>query len=586
MTSHLQKLLGRGDARADSNPIDFNQWIEMFEFNGLNYGGGLLNQTFAGGKTQEILPNYSSLASQAMRQNGIVWACVVARMMLFGEAVFQYRPLGSITSGDLYGTQALSLIENPWPGADTRKLLNLVDLHAQLDGNGYVYRDPNVPALRVARPDWMTIVLGSRKPARPDFEAWDIDTEVLGYIYRPNGQSAEGSPAISFLIDEVAHFMPIPDPIFHFRGMSWLQPVVQEILGDTAMTEHKNAFLQNAATPNMVVTLDPSVRKEEFDAWVDKFDAGHHGALNAYKTIYLAGGADAKVVGADLKQLDFRMVQAHGETRICNAAGIPPIIVGVSEGLDSATYSNYAQARRAWADAQLRPLWSAVCSALGTVVDVPTGSELWYDARKIPFLQQDEQDQAEIQQTQANTMLQLINSGWKPESVQAFLQTGDLGRLSHTGLFSIQLQPPGLQAPPPAAAHTPPALAPAPAPGVPKPPAAVYSIKASAPQKSPESPETPIAASRQLAAPTPLACSLCQQPAASNVQRCTKCQEFAAALATAPIDTIAALAEQLGLTTEDVQVRLGLKKLPPPPLVVTGNVRDRLTPVLNGSGRL
>jgi hypothetical protein len=56
-------------------------------------------------------------------------------------------------------------------------------------------------------------------------------------------------------------------------------------------------------------------------------------------------GADVKTVGADLQQVDFKQVQGAGETRICAAARIPPIIVGVSEGLDSATYSNYGQAR-------------------------------------------------------------------------------------------------------------------------------------------------------------------------------------------------------------------------------------------------
>ena len=82
----------------------------------------------------------------------------------------------------------------------------------------------------------------------------------------------------------------------------------------------------------MVVTLDASMSPEEFDAWVDKFEEGHKGALNAYKTIFLAGGADAKVVGADLQQIEFKVTQAHGETRICNAAGIPPIIVGDQRG--------------------------------------------------------------------------------------------------------------------------------------------------------------------------------------------------------------------------------------------------------------
>jgi hypothetical protein len=58
-----------------------------------------------------------------------------------------------------------------------------------------------------------------------------------------------------------------------------------------------------------------------------------------------------------MKQIDFKVTQGHGETRIAAAAGVPPIIVGLSEGLEAATYSNYGQARRRFADVTMRPLW-------------------------------------------------------------------------------------------------------------------------------------------------------------------------------------------------------------------------------------
>ena len=64
---------------------------------------------------------------------------------------------------------------------------------------------------------------------------------------------------------------------------------------------------------------------------------GHEGLWNAYKTLYLGGGADAKIIGSNMQQLDFKTVQGHGETRIAAAAGVPPIIVGLSEGLEAAT---------------------------------------------------------------------------------------------------------------------------------------------------------------------------------------------------------------------------------------------------------
>src|SRR5207302_4894276 len=128
---------------------------------------------------------------------------------------------------------------------------------------------------------------------------------------------------------------------FTFRGMSWLEPVIREVLGDNAMTTHKIKFLDNGASPNMVVSLDPQITKKSFDEWVKVFEEGHRGVLNAYKTLYLGGGAKVDVVGANLRQLDFKITQGAGETRVAAAAGTPPVLVGLSEGLESATYSNY-----------------------------------------------------------------------------------------------------------------------------------------------------------------------------------------------------------------------------------------------------
>jgi hypothetical protein len=113
--------------------------------------------------------------------------------------------------------------------------------------------------------------------------------------------------------------------------MSWLTPIVREIMADKAMTDHKLAFMENAATPNMVVKLDVQ-DLDKFTKWMQQFKEDHEGARNAYRTVFLGAGADVTVVGADLKQIDFKVTQGAGETRIAAAAGVPPVIVGLSEG--------------------------------------------------------------------------------------------------------------------------------------------------------------------------------------------------------------------------------------------------------------
>jgi hypothetical protein len=163
----------------------------------------------------------------------------------------------------------------------------------------------------------------------------------------------------------------------------------------------------------------------------------------------LASGASADKIGSDMKEVDFKKVQAAGENRIAVASGVSGIIVGLSEGMEAATLANYGQARRRDADVTLRPLWRNMAGSFSTIVDVPPGAELWYDGRDISFLQEDLKDEAEIQHKEAITIRQYVDAGFTPESAVAAVQSGDLNQLVHTGLFSVQLQPPGTSMPGP-----------------------------------------------------------------------------------------------------------------------------------------
>src|SRR5207253_2477211 len=114
-----------------------------------------------------------------------------------------------------------------------------------------------------------------------------------------------------------------------------------------------------------------NVGREAFNEWRKTMREKSEGLDNAYKTMYLGGGADGVVVGANLRQIDFKMTQGAGETRIAAAAGVPPVIVGLSEGLQAATYSNYGQAKRAFADTTMADLWGDFVASMAQVVNVP-----------------------------------------------------------------------------------------------------------------------------------------------------------------------------------------------------------------------
>ncbi|MGH9187644.1 MAG: phage portal protein, partial [Acidimicrobiales bacterium] len=311
------------------------------------------------------------------------------------------------------------------------------------DDSGRLGRSATGAGRRISRlrPDWVTIVIGSRSG-----DPRAADAKTLGYLYEPppTGRGARSDP-VMLRADEVVHYTQDVDPTARFRGMSWLTPVLNEISADRAATTHKLKFLERGATLGTVVSLDKDTSVEDYDEFFERFVAQHEGAENAYKTLFLGGGADVTVVGANLQQIDLKGIQGAGETRIASASGVGAIIAQFSEGMQGSALNagNYGAARRRASDVLFRSLWQKAFASLEEFVTPPgRGVSLWYDEATIPFLQEDEADAADIQNKQAQTIRSLVDAGYDPQTVTRAVTDADWSLLRHTGLFSVQLQPP------------------------------------------------------------------------------------------------------------------------------------------------
>lgn len=409
---------------------------DFFGFNGIRYP---IFSFPSGGSRDEIDASFTGYVHGAYKSSGPVFAVVLARMSLFSEARFLYQRMRNGRGTDLFSSRDLRLLETPWPDGTTGDLLTRAEQDVSMGGNFYVVREAN--RLRRLRPDWTQLIL-TEDPTIA------TKADVAGIMYTPGGGRFGGLPGEPtgksqfYLPNEFAHWAPIPDPDALYLGMSWITPVLSEIYADKAATEHKARFFENAATPNFVASFKESVTKDEFDEFVEMYKNDQAGVTNAYKTLFLAGGADVRVVGANLEQMSFKETQGAGETRICAAGGVPPIIVGLSEGLASATYSNYGMARRKFGDHWARPQWRSFCAAMAHLVNTPADARLWYDDRDIAFLREDAKDLVEIQALQVTAINALLTNGWDQDTAVRAVMTGDLMALigNHTGLFSVQLQ--------------------------------------------------------------------------------------------------------------------------------------------------
>jgi hypothetical protein len=425
----------RATAPGSYDMSDYMRWLS-------DAGFPLINQSWTMNE-ERVEGDFSGLVRTAYQSNGVVFACLMTRFLLFSEARFQFQEMRRGRPGDLFGTPALQLLERPEPGKTTADLLSLALLDADLSGDWFGVRRPG--AIKRLRPDWTMILVGS-KNKETEYPGADPDAEIVGYTYSPNGLYSSGE-IWPFGREEVAHFAPIPDPLARYRGMPLLTAAVREIAGDSAASTQKRKLFENAAVPGLVVKFPPMMDKKKAQDHIDVFEQEHVGAFNAYRTMYLLGGAEIQAVGLDYQKLEYKATVGAGETRIASVLNVRPEVVGLSEGLQGTALSGdtLSPVRRLQADKMLRPSWRNMAGSLETIIPPLPGTRLWYDDRDIPFLRDDIKDAAAVVSENAKSIAALFTAGAEWDAAVDAVTSGDLKRLSgqHTGMSSVQLVPPG-----------------------------------------------------------------------------------------------------------------------------------------------
>jgi len=377
--------------------------------------------TYGGPNAERLLTSFQSYVRDGYAGNPVVFGIIGVRADILSGIRFQFRDL---RDKHLFGSPELALLENPWPNGTAADFITRMEQDESLAGNAFARRIG--ASLERLRPDWVTIV--------STVDSDHVRT-VEGFVYRPVVTDT-GMPRdeVFIPVEDMIHWAPVPDPLANFRGMSWLTSVVREINADTAMTRHKGKFFDNNATPNALVTYKTKLSQGIVAEIQERINERHAGVENAYKTMVLDAGADYTTIGNTLEQMNFATVQAAGENRIAVAAGVPGIVAGLKEGLSAATYSNYAQARRAFADQKAWSLWRSLCAAAAQVITVPPGAELWFDTTDVPALRADELERAQIMQAKAQTYSELVRAGGDRATAAKVAATGEgLEALPATG---------------------------------------------------------------------------------------------------------------------------------------------------------
>ena len=413
-----------------------------FQYNGHSYPINM-QTTMGTNRAMEVVQSLESY-SRVLQQSPPAFAAEMVRASVVSQMRFVFRNKRWVKDRKIFSTDALRLLEEPWPNGDTGDLVARMEWHAALGGAAFVCRRPG-PRLQVLRPDWTALLYGSR--TQPDNPGHALDTEFLGYVYINGGWGNPwGYKPELLLPDECVHWVPLPDPLNAGSGMSWITPAIRELQSDIMAGQHKINYWENGATPNVVVTGIPAANRVQFDEIVDMLEERHKGAANAFRTFYLTGISDAKVIGNNFSEIDFTGITASGETRVAMLSRVPGSLLGTHDGQagSSLNAGNFSAARRTFADTWVYTTLAQIASALAPLIKVPSDSELWYDADDILLLREDAKDAAEISVVLSQAIRTLVDGGFEPETAVRTVAPQWVNTLKHTGNVSVQLQPPGI----------------------------------------------------------------------------------------------------------------------------------------------
>lgn len=387
---------------------------------GMASGAAVLTTSYASPDREPVMPQMTAWAQSAYGNNAIIFGAILVRMALFCEARFTYQ---AKDDKHLFGNTSLRKLEEPFgPDTTTGDLLARMEQDASLVGQAYIWDAPGEDRLVRLRPDWTTIVSELvQVPGGGQYR------RKIGYWTEPPRSVMGQGQGQFYPADEVVHWAPIPDPAAEFRGMSWLTPVYRDVLGDDGLSQYKIRYLENSASPNLLIRYAQKLQPATVDSVRERMNARYGGVKNAFKTLVLDQGADVTVIGNSLSQMDFSGVSAVGTERILAAAAVPGVLVGL-EPLRGAG-RGFEESMQKFANLWARPQWRSACGALAQLVDIPDGNRLWYDTSDIAALQDSETSRAQAALVRAQALLAASQAGYDKESAVKFVDSGDVTQL-------------------------------------------------------------------------------------------------------------------------------------------------------------
>ena len=317
--------------------------------------------------------DYAVLAREGYTRNPVVYRAV----RLVAEAAASVPFLLYEDDRELTIHPLLDLLARPNPRDCGRDLIEALYGHLLVSGNGYVelVAVSGTPReLYVLRPDRLRIVPG------PDgwAEAWDYS--VNGRMVRFRAEPGAPPPIL-----HLKQFHPLDDQY----GFAPIDAAQVSLDVHNQASGWAKSLLDNSARPSGALVYQAkdggNLSDDQFARLKRELEDGFQGAANAGRPLLLEGGLDWKAMGYSPKDMDFIEAKREAAREIALAFGVPPMLLGIP---GDNTYSNYAEANRAFWRLTVLPLVARTAEALSAWLGAAWGGHvrLGYDVDSVEAL--------------------------------------------------------------------------------------------------------------------------------------------------------------------------------------------------------
>lgn len=331
-------------------------------------------------------PTFERLTSEAYQKNSVVTACLSAYTFMFPEPPLLIWDDEGAAAKSLPDHPLRRLLRNPNPVMGEDELWQYTVAYMGIGGYSFWV------SARDARGQ---LAEGGTYP----YHAGQVrvvpggPTWVRGYeFHTPEG---DWEPIDENKYKVVQFKWPLPDLTQPWQAQPPLRSASAAVDSDSELDRYLYALLKNDAVPPTYIKLreNQEMGQEEKDVfrakWAQQFGGNNRGGI-----AILDDGMELGRIALNLQELAFDALRRVPETRIAAAFRVPPILAGLGVGLEHSTYSNYEQARKAFTQDALVPLWRAVAAEVQSALGAEYGGVVCrHDLSGVASLQEDVNEQ-------------------------------------------------------------------------------------------------------------------------------------------------------------------------------------------------